>query len=149
MSWRSLKCCVAMVLFCVGVGWIFVCGLAWGVECNMKKLEKSAHCDAGYHDLTYCSQRPGTAGQCTIQQPGAAGDIVGESGPEWSPGCYGPGVINTDHCVVQQEAKCLQKYNCVEEGGQCKIGPAYTIEGENTYYQSPKGTSPSCSPAVS
>jgi hypothetical protein len=148
MSWRSLKCCVAMVLLCVGVGCIFVYGLAWGVECNTKRLENNAHCDAGYHDLTYCSQRLATSAQCTLQ-PGAAGDFVGGSGPEWSPGCHGPGVINTDHCVVQEEANCLQKYNCVEEGGQCQTGPAYTIEGEDTYYQSRKGISPSCTPAVS
>lgn len=148
MSSRRLKCCVAMVVFCVGVGWIFGYGLALGVDCNTKRLLAKTHCDADYDELTYCSHR---GGQSTCEsQPGAEGDTVGGSGEEWSPGCNDGVGVNSDHCELEEpDGNCLQKYNCCynTETGGCWAGSAYKPDGVDTYYQSDKARSPSCTPA--
>lgn len=148
MSWRSLKCCVAMVLFCVGVGWIFSYGLAWGVECNKKRLSTNAHCDAGYDAQTYCSQRSINPESDCTSQPGASGFTVGGGGPEWPPGCDDPAdpPVNSHHCELEDpDPNCLKKYNCVMPPlGFCEPGTAYTPEA---WYTSDKAISPSCTPA--
>jgi len=145
MRWRSLKCCVAMVLFCVGVGWIFGYGLAWGVECNKKRLQAVTHCDANYDAQTYCVNRDTSPESSCTSQPGAAG-FTGISGDEWSPGCDDPAdpPVNSHHCVLEDpDPDCLQKYNCTVTIG-CESTSAYT---PTAWYTAHKAISPSCTPA--
>ena len=149
MSWRTLKCSVAMVLFCVGAGWILGQGLAWGsVICNKKQMENNKRCDDGYDNSTYCVSR--STSTCTAQ-PGS--DLISvPSGASWAQSCSEPSAVNTAHCVMQEEDEpCLQKYNCViattmigeEEIEYCKAGMTWEPQA---WWYTPKALSPTCTP---
>ncbi len=139
MSWRMFKCFAVTVLFCVGAGWILGQGLAWSAGdpvCNEEKMSNEQHCDAEFDEDTYCAKR--LIGEECTGTPGAAGNP--SSGPKWSIECI-EGDLNTDHCETEDEAKCLQKYNCVAPSLSCEAGTVYTPEA---WWKTTKAISPSC-----
>jgi len=140
MSWRTLMCSAAMVVFCVGAGWLLGQGLAWGAVCNKKPLKSATKCDSNFPDGTDCGGRSSSDCEASL------GADYKATAPSWAPGCNSAGSNKWDHCVMQSsDQNCLQKYYCDYSYSFCGLGAAYS---PTSYWTAPKAISPSCTPAT-
>lgn len=148
MCWKTLKSPVAMVVLCVGAGWILSQGLAWGIgTCNTKKVKNGSaeDCDVDYADSTWCSHssRQGSESGCETQL-GADGS-KGSGAGSWYQECE-EGGENSNHCVLNGK-KCLQKYDCVYDDSDpfndkpCQADSEHTPEA---WWYTNEATSPDC-----